>query len=85
MSPQELEIRLGKLEKAVAELQQRLPLSGNGSMDPKTQPHWWIAQAGKYKDDPDFDEVVRLGRKYRDSQNPYLKKKKRPPKRKSSK
>jgi hypothetical protein len=73
MSVKELENRIAFLEKAVSDLQMRLPATGiNGQedptkMDPKSQPHWWREGAGRFKDDPIFDEIVRLGREYRDS------------------
>jgi hypothetical protein len=77
MSQSEIERRLEALEQAVFDLQKRIRLIANGEMDPKTQPHWWITHAGRFRNDPDFDEVIRLGREYRDSQNPYKKKKPR--------
>ncbi len=77
MSIKQLETRLVALEQAVAELQKRLASNGTLPVEPSQQPHWWLEQAGKYKGDPDFEMAMRLGRKYRDSQNPYKKKKKR--------
>lgn len=74
MSQQEMENRLAALEKAVVELQQRVSANGNSEMDPKDQSPWWITQAGKYQGDADFAAAMRLGKKYRDSQNPYKKK-----------
>lgn len=81
MSTKQIESRLAALEKAVAELQKRLPANDRLTDDPKTQRHWWIEDAGRFKDDPDFEEVIRLGKKYRDSQNPYKKKRTRKRKR----
>jgi hypothetical protein len=68
MNTKELELRLTALEKAVAELQ-----SQNGA---KKNP--WLKIIGHFKDDPVYDEIVRLGREYRESQHPDRKKVKRP-------
>ena len=40
----------------------------------KADPHWVLAHAGRFADDPGFDEVVRLGREYRESLRPKPKK-----------
>jgi hypothetical protein len=32
-------------------------------------PRWWADHAGRFKDDPAFEEIVRLGRQYRAKQN----------------
>jgi hypothetical protein len=31
---------------------------------------WWKKLVGVFKDDPEFDEAMRLGREYRESQRP---------------
>lgn len=31
---------------------------------------WWIDDAGRFANDPVFDEIVRLGREYRESLRP---------------
>jgi hypothetical protein len=36
----------------------------------KADPKWVLAHAGRFADDPGFDEVVRLGREYRESLRP---------------
>ena len=41
----------------------------------KADPKWVLAHAGRFDDDPGFDEVVRLGREYRESLRPKPKKK----------
>jgi hypothetical protein len=33
---------------------------------------WWATQAGRFANDPAFEEIVRLGRKYRLSKRPKL-------------
>ena len=54
---QTIEQRLSALEKEVAELKKdrRSPSSGKD----------WHRRIGKFKDDPDYDEAMRLGRQYR--------------------
>ena len=55
-----LEERLEVVEHELAELKQRLPAA-----DPAKS---WIEQiAGTFKDDPDFEEIVRHGREFRKS------------------
>jgi hypothetical protein len=43
---------------------------------PAAQRHWWRDDAGRFADDPVFDEIVRLGRQYRESLHPDRRKKK---------
>ncbi|MCI0642148.1 MAG: hypothetical protein L0Y72_17635 [Gemmataceae bacterium] len=74
MTVKELEKRLASLEKRVAELAAKMNHSE------KKQP-WWISQAGIFANDPDFDEVVQLGREYRQSLHPDYKKMKKKGKR----
>lgn len=78
MTVKELEKRLTALEHVVNELQSRVN-NGNGiahqeAEDPAKQRHWWRDNAGTFKDDPIFDEIVRLGREYRQSLHPDYKK-----------
>jgi len=57
---QEIEKRLAEVEKEVADLKQLLISAG----DDKS----WIERiTGTFKDDPDFYEIVRLGREFRKS------------------
>lgn len=77
MSNKELETRIIALERTVADLVRRLGENGSQraeDIDPKTQPRWWVEGAGRFKDDPVFDEIVRLGREYRESLRPGAKK-----------
>jgi hypothetical protein len=80
MTVAELEQRLLILEQAVEDLRARLPASANGqpqpgSVTPATQRHWWRDDAGAFADDPGFEEMVRLGREYRESLRPGARKK----------
>lgn len=70
----ELEKRIAALETQVSNL--LAVLSDGGAPIDKSDPRWWLATAGRFKDDPVFDEIVRLGREWRESQRPGRKKKK---------
>jgi hypothetical protein len=56
-----VEERLTIIEKELAELKRKLPV-------PKRD---WIARiSGSFKGDPDFGEILRLGREIRDAEGP---------------
>ena len=57
---QTLEKRLTELEKKVAELSAQ-PIRSNHKKD-------WRRTIGVFRNDPDFEEAVRLGREYREEQ-----------------
>jgi hypothetical protein len=57
---QTLEKRVTELEKKVAELSAQ-PTRSNRKKD-------WRRSIGIFRDDPDFEEAARLGRKYREQQ-----------------
>jgi hypothetical protein len=67
MTTAELEARLTALEKTVEELR--------AQVSPPVR-HWWHDEAGRFAGDPVFDEIVRLGREYRESLRPGRRKKK---------
>jgi hypothetical protein len=69
MNTKEMESRLKALEKAVLDLQEQ-------SRAAKKSP--WSKIIGHFRDDPVYDEIVRLGREYREAQHPGSKKKKSP-------
>jgi hypothetical protein len=56
--------RLAVVEKDVAELKRSLERE---HQDGKP---WYLKHAGKFKGDPDFQEIVRLGRKIRRADRP---------------
>ena len=56
-----LEIRVAKLERDLAILKAKAP---------KDKSNWIAEISGKFKDDPDFDEIVRLGKEMRDADEP---------------
>jgi hypothetical protein len=58
--PQTLERRVKELEKMVAKLSTQ-PVRSNHRKD-------WRRTIGIFRNDPDFEEAVRLGREYREQQ-----------------
>jgi hypothetical protein len=60
-----LEERIKVLEAELKEIKQRLDRESSTSPLP-----WWKKIVGVYRDDPEFEEAVRLGREYRDSLRP---------------
>ena len=70
MTQAEIEERLIALE---AEL--RLLKAQQVTRPNKADPKWVLAHAGRFANDPGFDEVVRLGREYRESLRPKPKRK----------
>jgi hypothetical protein len=55
-----IEERLTAVEQELTSIKRRLPPAPDGES--------WIERiAGTFKDDPEFDEVVRLGREFRKS------------------
>ncbi len=71
MTVAQLENRLTALEKKVEQLQVQLAKSNN------TIRPWSREYAGGFANDPLFDEMVRLGKEYRDSLKPSRRKRKR--------
>jgi hypothetical protein len=69
MTLKELEARVAALEKEIAQLRAKLP-------DPAKKEPWWIVEAGRFANDPVFEEIVRLGKEYRDSLRPGRRKRK---------
>jgi hypothetical protein len=56
--------RLTDVEKEVAELKEFVQ-RGVADGEP-----WYLKHAGKFKDDPDFEEIIRLGREIRQADRP---------------
>lgn len=63
MSTTELEQRMEHLEHEVCEIK-KLLRQPRAKRDRKS----WLRTVGIFKDDPGFQEIVRLGREYRESQ-----------------
>lgn len=59
----ELEKRIAVLEAEVATLKSKVE-----KKDEKTEIPWWKQRIGVFADDPIYDEAMRLGREYRESQ-----------------
>ena len=58
---EKIEARLAKLERELAILKAKVPSDKSN----------WIAEiTGSFKDDSDFDEIVRLGKEMRDAELP---------------
>lgn len=58
MSAVKLEDRVRALEKEVARLKRQLAANGAGD-------NWLTKVTGSFKGDPDFDEILKLGREIR--------------------
>jgi hypothetical protein len=78
MTQAEIEQRLLALE---AEIQSLKKQQGTPN---KADPKWVLAHAGRFANDPGFDEVIRLGRQYRKSLDRKPRKKTATPKAKLS-
>jgi hypothetical protein len=70
MTLKELDARITRLEQAFESLRTQ-------TVKPEPKEPWWISGAGRFANDPIFDEIVRLGREYRESLRPDGRKKKR--------
>jgi hypothetical protein len=71
MTQAKLEERVVEIDQRVAELEAevlRLSKQMNGHSTDEIP--WWKKIVGIYKDDPDFEEAMRLGRAYRERQRP---------------
>ena len=62
MPASKIEDRLTLLEKEVADLKQRLRIL-------PAQPDWIDQVTGSMKDQPEFEEVLRLGKEQRDAES----------------
>jgi hypothetical protein len=60
---QMLENRLEAVENAVAEIKRQLAAT-------PPAPNWLERMAGSFKDEPAFEEVIRLGREFREADRP---------------
>ena len=52
--------------KTLAQLEQEVSLLKSNTTEQDSRP-WWERIAGRFENDQAFDEIVRLGREYRDS------------------
>ncbi len=65
MAALSLEERMTALEAEVQQLKQRQELDKSDDAIP-----WWEKIRGQFKDDPAYDEAMRLGREWRESDRP---------------
>ena len=65
---------LNELAKRVAELERQLEDVKKKVEKPSDGLPWWMTGTGRHANDPVFDEIIKLGKQYRDSQNPDRKK-----------
>lgn len=63
MTNNEIEKRLAVLESEVASFKSKVERNGD-----KNEIRWYEKIAGTFADDPIYDEAMRLGREYRESQ-----------------
>ncbi len=64
MSAKELELRLNALEAEVTSLKKKIEKAESNGLP------WWEKIAGKFANNPAYDEAMRLGREYRESLKP---------------
>lgn len=63
MATETLEVRLTTLEKEMALVKEQL-----AAVKPEASVPWWDQIAGSFANSEGFDDAVRLGREYRESQ-----------------
>ena len=63
MPTSSVEERLTAIEKELAQIRQQLE-----AVKPQEAVPWWQQISGVFKDCPEFEEAVRLGREWRESQ-----------------
>ena len=71
MTLSQVEMKLASLERDVEELKRKQ------NDTPPRSGKWWIEHSGTFVNDPVYAEIVRLGRKYRESLRPKPRKRKR--------
>lgn len=59
-----VEQRLAQVEREIADLKSRVNSLGG------QKPNWIDTVSGSFKDDPDFEEIVRLGKEIREADRP---------------
>jgi hypothetical protein len=62
MSNETLEQRVAVVEQKLLDVQRQLY-----RVAPRTKGNWLASVLGRFKDNPDYDEVVRLGREFRET------------------
>lgn len=67
MATTNLARRVAALEEELAQVKQRL---ANGAQPAPVKQPWWEEIWGTFANDPTYDEIVELGRQYRESLRP---------------
>ena len=62
MSNETLEQRIAVVEQKLIDVERKLY-----RVTPRTKGNWLASVLGRFKDNPDYDEVVRLGREFRET------------------
>lgn len=62
MSSDVLEQRISAIEQRLIDVQRQL-----SRLDTRTKGDWLASVLGRFKDNPDYEEVVRLGREFRET------------------
>ena len=65
----EFHLTLGQIEKRLLALEKTVQRLKRGRKSPGSR-RWWVDDAGRFAGDRVFDEIVRLGREYREAQRP---------------
>ncbi|MFN6128963.1 MAG: hypothetical protein ACK6DC_09410 [Planctomycetota bacterium] len=58
-----VEERLTKIEKEIEAIKTKIPAD-------ESKTNWLNKVNGTFRNDPDFDEIIRLGKEFRDSDRP---------------
>lgn len=58
------------VEDRLSQLEQKVDRLLGEQAETMNKTPWWKKIVGVYKDDPEFDEAMRLGREYRESLRP---------------
>ena len=61
---------LAQVEQKLSVLEREVQQLKRDSDTRRTSGKWWIDSAGRFANDPVFEEIVRLGREYRESLRP---------------
>lgn len=73
----DVDMTLNQLERRISALEERLERLDRAQTSVPSKP-WWRRTAGRFANDPMFEEIVRLGREYRESLDSPKPKRKRP-------
>ncbi len=68
---------LAQVEKKLAVLESEIEQLKRQSGVPHRTGKWYVENSGQFKNDPVYEEIVRRGRKYRESLRPKIRGKKK--------